>query len=49
MPTARRYLDAQVRGDLERKMVFVAGSRQVGKTTLAAGLATTAPCSFARR
>jgi hypothetical protein len=34
----RRYLDAQVRRDLERKMVFVAGPRQVGKTTLARSL-----------
>ena len=31
----RRYLDAVVRADLEAKMVFVAGPRQVGKTTLA--------------
>ncbi len=38
MATPRRYLDAQVRGDLERKMVFVAGPRQVGKTTLAQSL-----------
>ena len=30
-----RYLEAQVRRDLARKMVFVAGPRQVGKTTLA--------------
>ena len=30
-----RYLEAQVRRDLGRKMVFVAGPRQVGKTTLA--------------
>jgi predicted AAA+ superfamily ATPase len=30
-----RYLEAQVRRDLSRKMVFVAGPRQVGKTTLA--------------
>ena len=30
-----RYLEAQVRSDLARKMVFVAGPRQVGKTTLA--------------
>lgn len=28
-----RYLTAQVRADLERRMVFVAGPRQVGKTT----------------
>lgn len=33
--TARRYLEAQLRADLARKMVFVAGPRQVGKTTLA--------------
>ena len=30
-----RYLEAQVRRDLRRKMVFLAGPRQVGKTTLA--------------
>lgn len=30
-----RYLAAQVERDLARKMVFVAGPRQVGKTTLA--------------
>ena len=30
-----RYLAAQVERDLSRKMVFVAGPRQVGKTTLA--------------
>jgi predicted AAA+ superfamily ATPase len=35
----RRYLEPQVRRDLRRKMVFVAGPRQVGKTTLAKGLA----------
>lgn len=34
----RRYLDAAVRADLETKMVFVAGPRQVGKTTLAKAL-----------
>jgi hypothetical protein len=33
-----RYLLAQVRADLARKMVFVAGPRQVGKTTLALSL-----------
>lgn len=38
MKTARRYLSEQVLQDLERKMVFVAGPRQVGKTTLALGL-----------
>jgi predicted AAA+ superfamily ATPase len=35
MTARRRYLEAQVRRDLRRKMVFVAGPRQVGKTTLA--------------
>jgi predicted AAA+ superfamily ATPase len=34
MSTAR-YLTAQVEADLRRKMVFVAGPRQVGKTTMA--------------
>jgi len=29
-----RYLEAQVKSDLSRKMVFVAGPHQVGKTTL---------------
>ena len=33
--TLPRYLSAQVRSDLARKMVFVSGPRQVGKTTLA--------------
>lgn len=31
----KRYLEERVRKDLRRKMVFVAGARQVGKTTLA--------------
>jgi len=35
MVVRARYLEAQVRRDLRRKMVFVAGPRQVGKTTLA--------------
>lgn len=34
----RRYLVPQIRRDLDRKMVFVAGPRQVGKTTLALSL-----------
>ena len=34
MATTPRYLEAQVACDLERKMVFVTGPRQVGKTTL---------------
>jgi hypothetical protein len=33
-----RYLTPQVERDLKRKMVFVAGPRQVGKTTLARSL-----------
>jgi hypothetical protein len=33
-----RYLTPQVKQDLARKMVFVAGPRQVGKTTLARSL-----------
>ncbi len=32
------YLETPVREDLTRKMVFVAGPRQVGKTTLARGI-----------
>ena len=35
MTSSARYLSDQVRHDLERKMVFVADPRQVGKTTLA--------------
>ena len=38
MAALRRYLLPQVRQDLARKMVFVAGPRQVGKTTLALAL-----------
>lgn len=30
-----RYLEPSIRADLDEKMVFVAGARQVGKTTLA--------------
>ncbi len=35
---SERYLRPQIEGDLARKMVFVAGPRQVGKTTLALSL-----------
>lgn len=35
---SERYLVPAIHHDLERKMVFVAGPRQVGKTTLARGL-----------
>lgn len=38
MPDGPRYLSAQVERDLARKMVFLAGARQVGKTTLARSL-----------
>jgi uncharacterized protein len=35
MAVRERYVASQLIRDLERKMVFVAGPRQVGKTTLA--------------
>ena len=35
MTNLKRYLTAQVRRNLKQKMVFIAGPRQVGKTTLA--------------
>jgi hypothetical protein len=38
MSSVRRYLRPQVERDAARKMVFVAGPRQVGKTTLALSL-----------
>ena len=38
MPIEPRYLVAQLRQDLDRKMVLMAGPRQVGKTTLALSL-----------
>src|SRR5437773_12080661 len=38
MPVRRRYLARQVLRDLRRKMVFVSGPREVGKTTLARSL-----------
>ncbi|HYM59683.1 MAG TPA: AAA family ATPase [Thermoanaerobaculia bacterium] len=38
MPAQQRYLSSQIRDDLNRKMVFVAGPRQVGKTTVALSL-----------
>ena len=38
MARLTRYLVPQVRRDLRRKMVFVGGPRQVGKTTLARSL-----------
>ena len=38
MSTTPRYLTGQIKQDLEKKMVFVAGPRQVGKTTLSQAL-----------
>lgn len=38
MSVPKRYLESQVEADLGKKMVFVAGPRQVGKTTLAKSL-----------
>lgn len=38
MELPRRYLYTQIMADLSRKMVFVAGPRQVGKTTLGLSL-----------
>ena len=38
MDASPRYLADQILADLKRKMVFVAGPRQVGKTTLALSL-----------
>ncbi len=38
MEAQQRYLVPQIEWDLDRKMVFVAGPRQVGKTTLARSL-----------
>ena len=38
MKSGHRYLTEQVLADLKRKMVFVAGPRQVGKTTMAKGM-----------
>ncbi len=36
--TEQRYLESDIRNDLDEKMVFVGGPRQVGKTTLALSL-----------
>lgn len=38
MKNIRRYLQGQLLADLDEKMVFVAGPRQVGKTTMARAL-----------
>jgi len=41
--STERYLEATIRSDLARKMVFVAGPRQAGKTTLARRLLDGSP------
>jgi uncharacterized protein len=38
-----RYIEARVKSDLQKKMVFVGGPRQVGKTTMAKNLLAQAP------
>ena len=38
MSQVQRYLESQLKTDLFRKMVFLAGPRQVGKTTLGLNL-----------
>ena len=43
---ARRYLQAQVAEDLARKMVFIGGPRQVGKTSLARALLPRPECEL---
>ena len=44
-----RYIEEHVKEDLARKMVFVAGPRQVGKTTLAKALCTIYGADVSRR
>lgn len=41
-----RYLEKQIRDDLDKKMVFLGGARQVGKTTLARRLLNGRPDYF---
>lgn len=43
---AQRYLHAQVAEDLQAKMVFVGGPRQVGKTSLARALLPSPACEL---
>ena len=45
-PPALRYLHAHVANDLRRKMVFIGGPRQVGKTSLARSLLPSAECEL---
>jgi predicted AAA+ superfamily ATPase len=44
-----RYIEQPVIEDLKRKMVFIAGPRQAGKTTLAKHLCLKAECDLATR
>ncbi len=39
----KRYLESYIQTDLKKKMVFIGGPRQVGKTTLAKNIATNYP------
>jgi uncharacterized protein len=41
----KRYLEPPISDDLHKKMVFIGGPRQVGKTTLAKNIAETYPVS----
>jgi uncharacterized protein len=41
----KRYLEPHITDDLHKKMVFIGGPRQVGKTTLAKNIAETYPVS----
>lgn len=38
MPTNSRYIEKYILEDLKKKMVFISGPRQCGKTTLVKGL-----------
>jgi hypothetical protein len=44
-----RYIEASVTDDLSRKMVFIGGPRQAGKTTLAKHLCQLAGCDISNR
>ena len=45
----KRYLESSVTDDLSRKMVFIGGPRQSGKTTLAKHLCQLAGCDISNR
>ena len=44
-----RYIEAPVTDDIQRKMVFIGGPRQAGKTTLARHLCHEAGCDLKTR